>query len=337
MTFIEIKMVSKEFRVGLRRRLVDAVVGLNLEVNPNEIFGLVGPEGAGKTTVVRMLMGFSEPTLGRIEVMGVAPGYPALKRRAGYLPEKPRFYPYLTGQQLLSYSARLLGLKVKKGKYWDKSAPAPAPGQEIPGGSFDELLQSVGLPLPAAKKRLRDYSAEMLQKLGIAQAMIYNPALLILDEPCAGLSPETRKTIRELLLNYKKKGKTVFLTSSEITDMDCLCDRVGLMAGGKLLKVGRPEDVLPARIKEYEFKASGVNEGIIKGLDQVLSEKFQHRKIGQNTILIQTWDERTLHTVSKEIQKSGGTVISLETHWESLDNCIPREKPEGEEKEKPKK
>jgi ABC-2 type transport system ATP-binding protein len=223
--------LTKTFDVGFRRRRVTAVDSVDLEVHEGEIFGFVGPNGAGKTTTIKMLMGLIYPTRGRAFIFDDPIPSQRAKARLGYLPENPAYYEFLTGREALRFFARL------------SRVPAEARDRRC-----DELLQQVGLA-GAADRQIRKYSKGMQQRLGLAQALVGDPSLVILDEPMSGLDPVGRKEVRDLILELKRSGKTVFFSTHILPDVETLCDRVGVILGGRLRDVGRIEDLLSANVR----------------------------------------------------------------------------------------
>ena len=230
--------LTKVFEVGLRRRRVHAVRDLDLSVEEGEIFGFVGPNGAGKTTTIKMLMGLIFPTRGRAFIFDSPIPSRASKARIGYLPENPSYYEFLTGREALAFFARLSGV----------------PG-DVARRRCGELLELVGLT-GAADRQLRKYSKGMQQRLGIAQALVSDPAFVVLDEPMSGLDPIGRREVRDLILELKRRGKTVFFSTHILPDVETLCDRVGVIIGGRLRDVGRIEELLSPRLRGVEATLS---------------------------------------------------------------------------------
>ena len=228
--------LTKIFDAGLGRR-VAAVEDLDLEVAAGEIFGFVGPNGAGKTTTIKMLMGLIFPTRGQAAIFDAPIPSKAAKLRIGYLPEHPAFHEFLTGREVMRFFAAL-----------SEVAPARVAGRT------DELLALVGLTA-AADKQVRKYSKGMQQRLGIAQALVADPAFVILDEPMSGLDPIGRREVRDLILELKRLGKTVFFSTHILPDVETLCDRVGVIIQGRLRDVGRLGELLSARVTSAELTA----------------------------------------------------------------------------------
>jgi ABC-2 type transport system ATP-binding protein len=236
--------LQKHFRVGFFARRVDAVHDVGFEVRRGEIFGFLGPNGAGKTTTIKMLMGLIRPSAGQAEILGQPVPSLKAKRQVGFLPESPYFYDYLTGQELLDLMGRLCGL--------DRRQRRKRAG---------ELLERVGLA--AAKDRaLRKYSKGMLQRVGLAQALIHDPHLVVLDEPMSGLDPIGRKEIRDLILSLREEGRTVLFSTHILSDVELLCDRVAIVVGGRLRDQGPLEKLLSPRLLHTEvvFGQNGAKE-----------------------------------------------------------------------------
>src|SRR5215471_375455 len=222
---IEIQGLSKNYTVGFwRKQSEPALKPFDLTVNAGETFGFLGPNGAGKTTTLKLLMGIIFPTSGTARILGQDFRDPEIKRRTGFLPEQPYFYDYLSASELLDYYAQLSGM--------------PAAGRKQKIG---ELLARVGLG-DAGGKHLRKFSKGMLQRVGIAQAIIHDPEVIFLDEPMSGLDPLGRYEIRELIQSLKDAGKTIFFSTHILSDAEALCDRVAVIHKGELRGVGVVND-----------------------------------------------------------------------------------------------
>lgn len=241
--------LTKDYAVGFwRTRHYRALDRLTLEVQRGEVFGFLGPNGAGKTTTLKLLMGLVFPTSGRAELLDRPAGDLDARRRIGYLPEHPYFYDYLTAEELLVYYAGLFGLA---GSARSRRASA--------------LLDEVGL---GAERRLqlRKFSKGMLQRVGIAQALLNEPELVILDEPMSGLDPLGRRDVRALILRLRDRGCTVFFSSHVLSDAEALCSRVAILAKGALLTSGRLTEMLAFQIRGWEVVASGVQADLCASL-----------------------------------------------------------------------
>ena len=231
---VEAEHLQKTFAFGFFRTKVRAVDDVSFTVEPNEIFGFLGPNGAGKTTTLKMLMGLIFPSGGQARIFGRPVGDRAVKQRLGFLPENPYFYDYLSGEELLDLMGRLFDLD---GAERRRRARA--------------LLERVGLGR-AGGRPLRKYSKGMLQRLGIAQALINNPELVVLDEPMSGLDPIGRKEIRDLIVDLKREGKTVLFSTHILSDVELICDRVAMVVGGRMRDVGPLSQLLSPRLLHTE-------------------------------------------------------------------------------------
>jgi len=226
MPSIEIQGLTKTYKVGFwRKREKLALSPLSLSVESGEIFGFLGPNGAGKTTTLKLLMGLIFPTTGSVRILGRDWTDPEVKSQIGFLPEQPYFYDYLTARELLNYYGLLSGI----------------PGKELKG-RVESALSRVGLP-DAGNVQLRRFSKGMLQRMGIAQAILHDPKVLFLDEPMSGLDPMGRRDVRNLIEELKSAGKTVFFSTHILSDAEALCDRVAVIHLGKLRAVGAVADL----------------------------------------------------------------------------------------------
>jgi ABC-2 type transport system ATP-binding protein len=226
MAAIEILGLTKTYQVGFwRKRPKCALRPLHLQVEEGEIFGFLGPNGAGKTTTLKLLMGLVYPTAGSARILSSEIDDPRMKAQIGFLPEQPYFYDYLTAAELLEYYAQLSGIAGKDRKR-----------------RVSEVLVQVGLP-NVSGMQLRKFSKGMLQRVGIAQAILHNPRLLFFDEPMSGLDPIGRHEVRDLMEELKRAGKTVFFSTHILPDAESLCDRVAIIHQGELRGVGRVADL----------------------------------------------------------------------------------------------
>ncbi len=221
MPALEITGLEKRYRVGFwRKREKVALHPLTLAVEEGEIFGYLGPNGAGKTTTLKLLMGLAFPTRGGARILGVDCRDPGVKARVGFLPEQPYFYDHLSAPELLEYYAQLSGVEARARKR-----------------RVGEMLARVGLP-NVGSTQLRKFSKGMLQRVGIAQAVLHDPAVVFLDEPMSGLDPIGRREVRDLIQGLKDEGKTVFFSTHILADAEALCDRVAVLHEGSLRGVG---------------------------------------------------------------------------------------------------
>lgn len=223
---VSVTDLSKVFPVPFRQRLIVAVRNLNLQIARGEVYGLLGPNGSGKSTTLKMILGLVSPSRGKAEIFGRDSSLVASRESVGFLPENPYFYKYLTARETLRFYGKLCGMG----------------GQHLTR-RIDELLELVRLT-DAADRRLRGYSKGMLQRIGLAQALINEPGLLVLDEPTAGVDPAGSRDIRDLILGLKERGTTVLLSSHLLEQVQEVCDRVGILANGAMVREGRVEELL---------------------------------------------------------------------------------------------
>lgn len=217
---VDIANLGKVYPPQIGQPAKTALEGVTLQVAHGETFGLLGPNGAGKTSLQKILLGLIRPTSGRATVLGGAPEDTRARARIGYLPENPYFYTYLTGREFVEFCGGLFGLS---GKALRNRAT--------------ELLDRVGMA-HAENTQLRKYSKGMLQRVGVAQALVNDPEVVFLDEPMSGLDPVGRRELRDIILDLKREGKTIFFNSHILSDVEALCDRVGILHAGKLVACG---------------------------------------------------------------------------------------------------
>jgi ABC-2 type transport system ATP-binding protein len=249
MPILRFEDVEKSLPFGFWLRKKKVLKGVSLAVEPGEIYGFLGPNGAGKTTSIKCLLGLLFPDSGSVELFGEPGPTLAARRRLGYLPERPYFYPHLKGRELLEYFGRLFG---QRGSVLhDKCA---------------ELLELVGLP-DDGEKLLGQYSKGMLQRLGVAQALINDPDLVILDEPMSGLDPIGRREVKDLIMSVKQRGATVFFSSHILSDAEALCDRVCLLVDGKLRLQASVDELLDERVEYWQAASEGLAADALPGYE----------------------------------------------------------------------
>ncbi len=291
--------LTKIFDAGLRRK-IHAVEDLDLTVDAGEIFGFVGPNGAGKTTTIKMLMGLIFPTRGKAFIFDAPIPSKASKARIGYLPENPAYQEFLTGMEALRFFATLSGV------------PRSEQAARCEG-----LLELVGLS-DAAGRQIRKYSKGMQQRLGIAQALVSDPAFVVLDEPMSGLDPIGRREVRDLILELKRRGKTVFFSTHILPDVETICDRVGVIMRGRLRDVGRIGEMLSARVKTVELTAvlpRGRRDALRTG--RVIAEE------GDRVTAL--FDEvAAADAAVAAVLAAGGRVAALTPHRETLEDFFMR-------------
>jgi ABC-2 type transport system ATP-binding protein len=233
---IETENLTKEYPYGfLHLKKKTSLEGLTLQVETGEVFGFLGPNGAGKSTTIKLLMGLIFPTSGSARLLGKPTTDVGMHRNIGYLPEQPYFYDYLTAAEVLDYFA----------KFFDFTAQERRE-------HVQRMLKKVGLET-AGKIQLRKYSKGMLQRVGLAQAILHDPPLVILDEPMSGLDPVGRREVRDIILELKRAGKTILFSTHILPDAEMLCDRVGVLVGGKLHGVGAPGELVGIKAQEVEI------------------------------------------------------------------------------------
>jgi ABC-2 type transport system ATP-binding protein len=229
----------KVYRKGLRQQRVQAVNGLSLSVAEGEIFGFLGPNGAGKSTTIKVLCDLIRPTAGKAAILGRDVSDPEARRHMGYLPENPSYYPFLTAWELLRFHGDLHGV-----------------AETTLRARGEKLLAAMELA-EAANRPVRTYSKGMVQRFGIAAALIHDPELLIFDEPMSGLDPLGRKLVVDLMADLRTSGKTIFFSTHILPDVETICDRIGVLVGGKLVYEGAMEAVRSSAIRHYEVIFDG--------------------------------------------------------------------------------
>ena len=305
MLAIETRGLTKDYATGFwRKRPHRALDALDLEVQSGEVFGFLGPNGAGKTTTLKLLMQLVYPTSGSGEMLGRPIGDVSVKQRLGYLPESPYFYDYLTAEELLVYFARLFGLSA-------------ADGRARTGRLLDEL--GIG-----AERRwpLRKFSKGMLQRVGIAQALINEPELVIFDEPMSGLDPLGRRDVRALILRLRDKGCTVFFSSHVLSDAEALCSRVAILARGRLVARGPLSEIVGLKNRGWELVMAGLPEAVVARLPGRATRVV---KIGPDRYTIELPLDPPPARLLAELSETGARVISLNPIHDTLEDFFVRQ------------
>lgn len=302
MDAIRIEGLTKQFWSGWPGQPPATILdGLSLSVRQGEIYGYLGPNGSGKTTTIKVLMGLIRATAGVVEIFGKPVGNVEIRRRIGFLPEAPYFYDYLTAEEFLTFYGHLTGM--------DRS---------VLKARVPHLLEMVGLA-EARTRQLRKFSKGMLQRVGLAQALIHDPELVILDEPMSGLDPIGRKQVRDLILSLREQGKTVFFSTHIIPDVEMICDRVGVIVKGKLLATGRVDElVTQGHTHSVEIVCQGITIDDIPAIRTVAVQVLQR---GPQALITLPKPDR-LEGVLAEIRKHGGTLISVTPHKGSLEELF---------------
>src|SRR6185369_11390778 len=302
MPIIEINNLTKDYEVGFwRKRKVRALDGLSLTVEPHQIFGFLGANGAGKTTTLKLLMRLIFPTGGSARILGHDISDVAMHARIGYLPESPYFYDYLTAREFLTYSGELFGL--------DKSTRA---------ARAEQLLTRVNLDRKSWDRQLRKFSKGMLRRVGLAQALVNDPEIVFLDEPMSGLDPVGRREVRDLIASLRSEGKTVFMCSHILSDIEVLCDSVAILKGGKTARSGSLEDLRALETSVIEILAAGPDTA---ALQQILPNSAQVTSTPSG-IRIEVGDERQVDEVLSALRKLNGKLISVQPVRQSLEDLF---------------
>jgi ABC-2 type transport system ATP-binding protein len=300
MSDLAIKTVNltKRYSGLWSKQAVDAVKNLNLEVYRGEIFGFLGPNGAGKTTTIKVLLGIIYPTEGEAYVLGQPAGDPKNHYRISYLPETPYFYDYMTGREILTFYAKLFGIA------------EPERSKRV-----NELLDRVGLSR-AADQTLRTYSKGMLQRIGLAQCLINDPELLILDEPTAGLDPIAHIDIRDMILELRNQGKTLFISSHQLSDVERVCDRVAILKKGVMVQLGRIEELLAGG--HVEVIADKVPENAVEPIRQLGGKVSLH----DGRLIVEQPDNGSVDRVIDIVRAAGGHIVSVKPYRRSLEDLF---------------
>ncbi len=261
MNVVEAEGLKKHYhrRKGLHRNRQLALHGLDLQVGEGEIFGLLGHNGAGKTTTIKCLLGLMRPSAGRVRLLGAEMPASRVLKSVGYLPESPYFYQYLTCRELVTFYAALAGV------------PASQRSERV-----NSSLLRTGM-LAAADMPLRKCSKGMLQRVGLAQAIVHGPQLLILDEPMSGLDPLGRREVRELILELRREGATILFSTHILSDAEQLCDRVAILRQGSLAAAGRMDEILQVSQSQFEltWRQEGSSPPLLSGARQLAASQFQ--------------------------------------------------------------
>ncbi len=310
MNAIEVKGLTKTYRKGFLRRRVDAVHAIDFEVLQGEAFGFLGPNGAGKTTTMRMLMGLISPTAGTAKIFGHEIPSRKARQRLGFLPEAPYFYDYLSVSELLDFTGRLFGQgaakRAKRG---------------------DELIELVGLK-DARNSALKSYSKGMLQRAGIAQALMNDPDLIVFDEPMSGLDPIGRKDVRDIILGLKEQGKTVFFSSHILSDVESVADRIAIIVRGRIHDVGRLREIVSAQVgTEVVLDVRSLGDDKEAELN-ALADKARHHD-GELTAMLGPGSD--IDSFVRQCFAIGAKLVSVSPVHETLEDVFVRAANDGEQ------
>jgi ABC-2 type transport system ATP-binding protein len=303
---VEIEYLSKDYDIGFwRKRKVRALDGLSLSVNHGEIFGFLGANGAGKTTTLKLLMRLIFPTGGTARILGRDIADISMHNQIGYLPENPYFYDYLTAREFLEYCGELFGL-----------------GQSERSKRAADLLSRVRLDDKRWDIQLRKFSKGMLQRVGLAQALINDPEVVFLDEPMSGLDPGGRREVRDLIAGLRQEGKTVFMCSHILSDIEVLCDRVAILKRGRLAHVGNLDELRQRAgdRNRVEIVATGSDADTLR-FHLPEGDHYQLTSTASG-LRIEVPDEQDVDEVITALRRTGGKLISVQPVRQSLEELF---------------
>lgn len=300
MPIIEIQNLTKDYELGfLRKRKVRALDGLTLTVEQGQIFGFLGANGAGKTTTLKLLMRLIFPTGGSAKILGRDIADVSMHARIGYLPENPYFYDYLTAREFLKYCAELFGRGNNR-------------------GFVDSLLTRVNLEPKSWDRQLRKFSKGMLQRVGLAQALVNDPEIVFLDEPMSGLDPVGRREVRDLIASLRTEGRTVFMCSHILSDIEVLCDNVAILKGGRLAHAGSLNELRASGTTNVEVIASGAEAASVTPLLPA-GAQVEDTPSG---LRIEVLDEKDVDAVLSALRKVNGKLVSVQPVRQSLEELF---------------
>ncbi|UCC38240.1 MAG: ABC transporter ATP-binding protein [Candidatus Aminicenantes bacterium] len=292
---LQIEDLHKTFKTGFIPKKTKILKGISLTVEEGEIFGYLGPNGAGKTTTLKCILGLLFPERGKIEIFGHPHLHLKAKENVGFLPENPYFYDYLTALEFLRFYNHLFPEKKKEEK-------------------ITNLLNMVGLE-ESADLQLRKFSRGMLQRIGLAQALLHDPSLVLLDEPLGGLDPLGRKELRDIIVRLKGEGKTVFLSSHILQDIEMICDRVAIIVNGQIINQGALRDLISEKILFTEITLSGLSLKELEISGECVSDQG-------GMILLKVFDEVNVDKVLEFVQSKKGKIHSLIPRTETLEDLF---------------
>jgi ABC-2 type transport system ATP-binding protein len=301
---IRIDELTKDYAIGFwRKRPYRALDKLSLQIEPGEVFGFLGPNGAGKTTTLKLLLELIFPSSGRAEILGRPIGDVATRQRIGYLPENPAFYDYLTAEELLAYFARLFGYR---------SAEART--------RVAAMLDRVGI---GAERRLqlRKFSKGMIQRVGIAQALLNDPEVVFLDEPMSGLDPLGRRDVRELILELRNQGRTVFFSSHILADAEALCSRVAVVAKGRLAAFGRLTEILAFEVHGWELVVANLKPEVLARMASSIQRSIE---ISPGRYTLELALDPPPERLLADLIATGASLVSLNPLRETLEDFFVR-------------
>ena len=296
---IKLENITKWYSKGFIPKKVEILKGVTLTVNKGDVFGYLGPNGAGKTTTIKILLNLLKSDKGSAQINGIDVTNPKSRQSVGYLPEQPCYYDYLTGKEFLDYCGSLF--RIQKQSLQKK---------------IDELLEKVGLE-NARNTHLRKYSRGMLQRIGIAQALINDPEVLILDEPLSGLDPHGRKDVLDIIIEQKNKGNTIFFSSHILADAESLCDKIGIINEGVLIAEGDIDTVL-----DRESASAGVEivyTTDLTGINEEFGKFGNIDKLHENKYRLTMEDKYHVNDILEKLISSGAEILSVNRHRLTLE------------------
>ena len=299
---IVVRDLRKTFRIGLLGRRVEAVKGVSFEVRRGEIFGFLGPNGAGKTTTIKMLTGLIQPTAGEAFLFGARVPSAEARQRLGFLPENPYVYPYLTPREFVTLCGRLSGLT----------------GATLADRTM-AMLTKVGIAY-AADRPVRRLSKGMLQRTGLAAALVSDPELLILDEPMSGLDPVGRKEVRDIILEERASGRTIFFSTHILSDVEAMCDRVSILREGKVVISGALRTLLRGDVLHTDITLAGVSDS----LRQTLEEAGHRVQARADVVVVAIEGEKQVGNALRVALDAGAQVIEVAPRRETLEDLFLR-------------
>lgn len=306
---ISVQCLVKDFRPGLGLRKRRVLNEVSFSVREGEVYGFVGPNGAGKTTTLKILMGLIRPTSGSATILGHTVSQNDGEGRVGFLPENPYFYSFLTGREVLDFYARLSGVEGRRRK------------QHVAG-----LLSGVGLE-SAADVRLKNYSKGMLQRVGIAQALVNDPAVVFLDEPMSGLDPIGRKQIRDIILGLRSEGRTVFMNTHILSDVEVICDRVAIIVQGRIRYEGRIADLLG----DDALHSDVVLSRLPSEIGARILERYGHGAQGMGSQIEIQVPDKEVSSLLRVALDAGAEVVSVTRNRNALEHVFLEAVRSGEE------
>ncbi len=300
MSIVEIQNLTKDYEVGFwRKRKVRALDGLSLNVDQGQIFGFLGANGAGKTTTLKLLMRLIFPTGGSARILGHDISDVSMHTRIGYLPENPYFYDYLTAREFLNYCGELFGGKNNQAR-------------------TEELLTRVNLDKKSWDRQLRKFSKGMLQRVGLAQALVNEPEIVFLDEPMSGLDPVGRREVRDLIASVRSEGKTVFMCSHILSDIEVLCDNVAILKNGRVAHAGSLSELRARETNAIEVIATGADAEAMKASLAINADVTTT----PSGLRVQVADEREVDAVIAALRKVNGKLVSVQPVRQSLEELF---------------